>query len=444
MKELTLPRPFSAQKKFLTATSRYVAYGGSRGGGKSFAVREKAILLSLRYPGIRILLLRRTYPEVYENHIKILVPQTASVAAYRDSDKSLTFQNGSRIKFGYCACDGDLTQYQGVEYDVIFMDEATQFTEHQFRFISASVRGVNAFPKRFYLTCNPGGVGHGWVKRLFIDRIYRPGEDPADYVFIRAGVQDNLPLLSADPAYLRALETLPPDLRAAWLDGNWDVLAGQYFPEFSLQSHVCEPFSLPPEWKRYRAIDYGLDMLAVVWAAADGRGALWVYRELCRPGLIVSAAAREIALLSAGERIERTFAPPDLWSRQKDSGRSMAELFFENGVPLSRTGAERVQGWMQLKEMLAERDFADGTRGPSLRVFSSCRELIRCLPQLMRDEKDPCDAALYPHEITHICDALRYLCADPPEGSRQKPRESWEQEHRRKVIGRCRRRERRP
>ncbi len=440
---ITLPRPFPAQREFLRATSRYVAYGGSRGGGKSFAVREKAILLALRYPGIRILLLRRTYPEVYENHIKTLVPQTARIAAYRDSDKSLTFQNGSRIKFGYCSCDGDLTQYQGVEYDVIFLDEATQFTERQFRFLSASVRGVNSFPKRFYLTCNPGGVGHGWVKRLFIDRIYRPGEDPADYTFIRAGVRDNLPLLSADPAYLAALETLPPDLRAAWLDGNWDVLAGQYFPEFSLRTHVCEPFSPPPEWKRYRALDYGLDMLAVVWAAADGRGALWVYRELCRPGLIVSEAAKEIARLSEGERIERTFAPPDLWNRQKDSGRSMADLFFENGVPLSRVSAERIQGWMQLKEMLAERDFPDGTRGPSLAVFSTCRELIRCLPQLMRDEKDPCDAALTPHEITHICDALRYLCADPPQKSREKRPVSWEEEHRRKVIGRCRRRERR-
>ncbi|MBR2454414.1 MAG: phage terminase large subunit [Clostridia bacterium] len=123
--KLTLPRPFEAQKKFLEAKARYIAYGGSRGGGKSCAVRMKAILLSLYYPHIRILILRRTYPEVYENHIKELAIKTAELAVYRDSDKSLTFKNGSRIKFGYCATDSDLTQYQGVEYDVIFMDEAT-------------------------------------------------------------------------------------------------------------------------------------------------------------------------------------------------------------------------------------------------------------------------------------------------------------------------------
>ena len=128
--KLTLPRPFGAQQKFLEADTRYVAYGGSRGGGKSFAVRMKAILLCMNYPRIRVLIIRRTYPEVYENHIKELTVQTASVAVYRDSDKSLTFKNGSRIKFGYCATDSDLTQYQGVEYDVIFMDEATQFTEY--------------------------------------------------------------------------------------------------------------------------------------------------------------------------------------------------------------------------------------------------------------------------------------------------------------------------
>ena len=147
--KLSLPRPFAAQEEFLRADTRYVAYGGSRGGGKSYAVRMKAILLCLYYAGIRVLILRRTYPAVYENHIRQLTAVTAGAATYRDTDKSLTFRNGSRIRFGYCAADTDLAQYQGVEYDVIFMDEATQFTEHQFRFIAASLRGANAFPKRF-------------------------------------------------------------------------------------------------------------------------------------------------------------------------------------------------------------------------------------------------------------------------------------------------------
>lgn len=433
--KLALPRPFEAQKRFLEAKARYIAYGGSRGGGKSCAVRMKAILLSLYYPHIRILIIRRTYPEVYENHIKELVVQTAELAVYRDSDKSLTFKNGSRIKFGYCASDSDLTQYQGVEYDVIFMDEATQFTEYQFRFISASLRGANNFPKRFYLTCNPGGPGHSWVKRLFVDRRFTAGEDPEDYVFIRAGVRDNLPLLSTDRAYLSSLENLPDDLRRAWLDGDWDVFAGQYFPEFSRERHVIEPFIIPNHWKRYCAFDYGLDMLAVLWAAVDESGNVYIYRELCAPELIVSEAARRILSLSAGERIEQCAAPPDMWNRQKDTGKSMAEIFRQNGLILSRANNDRVQGWMQLKELLSRED--------GVRIFSTCRELIRCLPALLRDSRDPCDAATQPHDITHICDAFRYLAMERTSKSTVPRTVSWEEEHRKKIIERCRRTARR-
>jgi len=429
--KLTLPRPFGAQRKFLEADTRYVAYGGSRGGGKSFAVRMKAILLSMNYPGIRVLIVRRTYPEVYENHIKELTVQTAGAAVYRDSDKSLTFKNGSRIKFGYCACDSDLTQYQGVEYDVIFMDEATQFTEYQFRFIAASLRGANSFPKRFYLTCNPGGVGHGWVKRLFVDRRYKKGEDPGDYTFIRAGVRDNLPLLSTDRAYLGALENLPDDLRRAWLDGDWDVFAGQYFPEFSREKHTVEPFVIPENWRRYRAFDYGLDMLAVLWAAVDEEGTVYIYRELCAPELIVSEAAAEIRRLSEGERFCGTAAPPDMWNRQKDTGKSMAEIFRENGLLLTRADNDRIQGWMQIKELLAKED--------GVRIFTTCTELIRCLPALLRDSKDPCDASVTPHEITHICDAFRYLAMLRTRKTDTVRKMSWEEEHRKKTIERCRR-----
>ena len=400
--KLTLPRPFGAQQKFLEADTRYVAYGGSRGGGKSFAVRMKAILLCMNYPRIRVLIIRRTYPEVYENHIKELTVQTASIAVYRDSDKSLTFKNGSRIKFGYCAADSDLTQYQGVEYDVIFMDEATQFTEYQFRFISASLRGANEFPKRFYLTCNPGGPGHGWVKRLFVDRVYKDGENAADYTFIRAGVRDNLPLLATDREYLGALENLPDDLRRAWLDGDWDVFAGQYFPEFSRERHTVEPFVIPSHWRRYRAFDYGLDMLAVLWAAVDDCGTVYVYRELCRSGLIISEAAKQILAYDGGDEIYATLAPPDLWNRSQETGKSKALLFAEYGVPLTRASNDRETGWLAVKELLAE-------GGRRVYFFRNCEEVIRCLPQLQVDPVHPTDTRNEPHEITHAPDALRYF-----------------------------------
>ena len=158
------------QIQFFKSRKRFVGYGGARGGGKSWALQKKAILLSVNYPGIKILLLRRTYPELQENHINTLIVQLKNFAIYKSSDKCFTFPNGSRIKLGYCKSESDVLQYQGQEYDVIFLDEATQFTEYQFETLTATLRGANDFPKRMYLTCNPGGVGHEWVKRLFVNK----------------------------------------------------------------------------------------------------------------------------------------------------------------------------------------------------------------------------------------------------------------------------------
>lgn len=436
MTELYLDPPFDKQKEFLRASAPFVAYGGSRGGGKSYAVRLKASLLALRFGGIRILILRRSYPELYENHIKQLKAELAAVAVYRDGDKSLSFRNRSLIKFGYLDSDGDLLRYQGQEYDVIFMDEATQFTEYQFRMLCASLRGPNCFPKRFYLTCNPGGVGHGWVKRLFLDRDFREGERAEDYVFIRSSVYDNAPLLSRDPDYLARLSVLPDDVRRAWLEGDWDLCAGQYFSEFRRHVHTVEPREIPRGWNRYRAIDYGLDMLACVWAAIDPDGRIYVYREYLAPDLIVSEAADRIRSLSVGEEIRATYAPPDIWNRQKDTGRSMAEIFADCGVKLTRADSNRIQGWMQVKEYLR----VDGEGGePMLRIFESCENLVRCLPELRRDTRDPWDASTEPHEITHVCDALRYLIRGRPLNSRLPQTRTPEQRMRDEAILRCRR-----
>ena len=164
--------------------------------------------MALSHPGIRQLILRRTYPELKQNHIDAMQAMLSGVARYRDSDKSLRFPNGSVIFFGYCDSDSDVQRYQGQEYDILYIDEATHFTWEKFEMLNACVRGVNSFPKRTYLTCNPGGVGHAWVKRLFVDREYRNGENPADYTFIRAGLRDNAPLMKADPGYLQRLQSL--------------------------------------------------------------------------------------------------------------------------------------------------------------------------------------------------------------------------------------------
>ena len=423
------------QKQFCRARSRYIAYGGARGGGKTHVLMRKATGGALTYPGIRILIVRREYPELEQNIIlpmRKLIPQ--EIAAYNGSMRMLFFVNGSTIKFGHFG-ERDTDEYQGVEYDWIFMEEATQFTEWQFRTLGASLRGSTRIPRRMYLTCNPGGVGHIWVKRLFVDREYTEGENPKDYTFIRATVDDNPQLLEGSPEYKQMLDLLPEDVRRAWRYGDWDALAGTFFPEFRKETHVIDCFEyLPPtgggiqrvskvpgEWKKYRVFDYGLDMFACLWIAVDFDGRCYVYREVQQPNLIVSdAAALALDLTPPGEQIEFTIAPPDMWNRQKDSGKSMAETFALNGLGLVRASNNRVQGWMAIKEMLKPMKGAEDN--PGLLVASDCRGLIRNLSMIQHDAKNPSDCATEPHEITHICDALRYFCVTRTLGA-EKPAE---------------------
>ncbi|NLT57637.1 MAG: hypothetical protein GXX99_01585 [Clostridiales bacterium] len=404
-----LGRPNPRQRAFFLAGSRFVAYGGARGGGKSWAVRKKAVLLAAAHPGIRLLLLRRSYPELRENHILPLRAELSGIAQYHETRKALDFFNGSRLRFGYCDGDGDVLQYQGQEYDVIFIDEATQFTEYQYSTLTACLRGANRHPRRMYLTCNPGGVGHDWVKRLFVDRRFRGAERPEDYSFIPARVYDNEALLERDPHYLHMLQNLPEELRRAWLEGDWDVFAGQYFKEFSREVHVVAPYEIPGHWPVTVTMDYGLDMLACYWIASDEQGRAHVFRELYREGLIVSEAAEAILQRSA-ERVALYLAPPDLWSRRQESGRSVADLFAERGIPLTRTAGGRVAGWMALREWLRPTAGEEGRREARLRIFETCPNLIRTLPALRYDELRVNDAALHPHELTHAPDALRGFC----------------------------------
>lgn len=410
-------KPNPKQDIFLKATERYVAYGGARGGGKSWALRFKLVVLCLRRHGIRCLMIRRTYAELKENHINVLrsmIPE--QLAKYRESDKVFTFSNGSMLKLGYMDSESDVLQYQGQEYDIIALDEATQLSEYQFQTLKGCLRGANDFPKRMYLTCNPGGVGHAWVKRLFIDKEYRADENAADYRFIQALLYDNEPLMKKDPEYEKGLKSLPEDIREAWLYGKWDVFDGQFFKEFDRDIHVCELFPIPAHWVRYRAFDYGLDMLACLWIAVDEKGEAYVYRELNCSGLVVSKAAMAIKEATPeNEKIQTTFCPPDMWSRQKDSGKSMALLFMENGIDLTSASNDRIQGWLQVKEAMTVRNVKDEftgkeTRAARLHIMKNCGELIRNLPLLQFDAKNVNDVSTSPHDITHNTDALRYFC----------------------------------
>lgn len=397
--------PSERQQEFFDSRARFTAYGGARGGGKSWALRRKLVAMCLRYEGLHALLVRRSFSELKANHVLPFLREYGSFLKYSDSAKALLFPNGSRIDLGYCATDRDVLRYQGQEYDVIAIDEATQMNEYRFSIFKACLRGVAPFPRRMYLTCNPGGIGHAWVKRLFIDRRFRVGENPHDYVFIPALVYDNPVLMEADPDYVRSLESLPERLRDAWLHGRWDVFEGQFFPEFDESIHVIVSHELPPRLKRFVALDYGFDMLAALLMGVDCEGNLYVLREFCQSDLTLRAAAEQISFLCRGERCEFAVASPDLWNRRQDSGKSGFEIMqsVDGMPPMIAADDRRIPGWRVLREYLSPTESS-----AHLRIDSSCRELIRCLPALLCDKNRPEDASCEPHALTHAPEALRY------------------------------------
>ena len=160
-------------------------------------------------------------------------------------------------------------------------------------------------------------------------------------------------------------------------------------------------------------MDYGLDMLAGYWIALDTYGRAYVYKEIYQSGLIISEAAKSICKLT-DEEIYANIAPPDLWNRRQDTGKSAAEIFAENGLRLVRANNDRVQGWYNLKEWLRPCKNEQGETIAPLRIFSNCLNLIRTLPSVAMDSKNPNDVAREPHELTHAPDAIRYFVAGRP------------------------------
>ena len=414
--------PSERQREFFLSRARHTAYGGARGGGKSWAMRRKFILLALRYPGLNLLLLRRTLPELRENHLIPMQRELYGFAVYNSAERVFRFPNGSRIKLGYCDTLQDVYQYQGQEYAVIGLEEATHFTEEQMRFLTTCNRTTRKdFSPRMYYTCNPGNVGHAWVKRLFIDRLYAENENPDDYLFIPARIYDNKVLLDADPNYIRQLEALPEELRRAHLDGDWDVHAGQYFREFSRDRHVIEPFEIPSWWRRFRSMDWGYnDPCCVLWHAVDGESRVYTYRELYVRETRAGEVAAMVLELSRGESISYTVASPDMWQKRGAvlsgaggfEGETLAELFTSSGLSLTPADNSRVPGWNRVRDFLAVAP--DGR--PNWLCFSDCRNLIRQLPALQFDQHNREDAA---DGDDHAPEALRYALMSRPHAGKQ-------------------------
>ena len=397
------------QKRFIDASESEVLFGGAAGGGKSYGQMVDALLFALKYPGSKQLVLRRTFAELDKSLIRLslsLFPN--KIYSFNSSSHTGKFKNGSCVDFGYCATENDVYQYQSAEYDVIRFDELTHFTEAQYVYLISRVRGANSYPKQIKSSTNPGGIGHGWVKGRFVDRASPGesfiGEDGMKRIFIPSLLDDNKFLCLGDPGYRKRLNALPEREKRALLYGDWNIFDGQYFSEFKAEIHVMEPFEIPSSWRKYRTLDYGLDRLACLWIAVSPDGDFFVYREYCESGLSISASAKAILERTPDrEEIYATLAPPDLWSRSQETGKTKASLFSEFGINFTKTSNDREAGWLALKELLAPR-----TNGlPTLRIFSHCKEIIKCLPSLIVDKQKPSDCSTEPHEITHAPDALR-------------------------------------
>ncbi|MBR2342980.1 MAG: phage terminase large subunit [Clostridia bacterium] len=397
------------QGEFIKASAGEVLFGGAAGGGKSYGQVIDALLFALKYPGSKQLILRRTFAELDKSIIRTVMSlYPLSIWSFNASSHTGRFANGSIIDFGYCATENDVYQYQSAEYDVIRFDELTHFTEAQYVYLISRVRGANSFPKQIKSSTNPGGVGHTWVKERFVDpsppNTEFVGDGGITRIFIPSLITDNKPLMKSDPDYRKRLEALPEKDKKALLYGEWNILEGTYFNEFSRERHVVEPFKIPADWRKYRSIDYGLDRLACLWVAVSSTRDVYVYRELCESDLPISAGAKKIlAYTQADEKIYSTLAPPDLWSRSQETGRSKAALFYDSGLGLTKTSNNREAGWLSIKELLS----TDTNGHARLHIFNTCTELIRCLPALQRDKRKPTDCAIEPHDITHAPDALR-------------------------------------
>ena len=442
--QLALGTPSDKQIQFLEAKTKHIGFGGARGGGKSWAVQNKAIRLCLRYKGIKCLIVRRTYPELMNNHIMPLqdvIPR--AVARYNKTEKLFKFFNGSTIKFGYCNNDKDLDQYQGAEFDIIFLDEATQLQEMWIKKITACLRGANAFPKRIMYTCNPGGASHGYFKRLFIDKKYEEGEDAADYTFIQSLVTDNKALMAAQPDYLKQLEARPPKLREAWLHGRWDIFEGQFFEDFRTTpdidlcakagitveealeqrrfTHVIEPFEPPRGWTIMRSYDFGYNKpFSLGYWACDYDGVLYRIMEMygCTQtpdeGVKwspdeqfkrISEFERTHPWLK-GRKIIDSVADPAIWDASR--GESIAETAMRYGIYFSPGDNERIAGWMQVHYRFQ----FDDNGYPRMYIFNNCKAAIRTIPLMMYSETKPEDIDTKLED--HCPDEIRYMCMSRP------------------------------
>lgn len=428
------PNP-GPQTDFLSASEQEVLYGGAAGGGKSFAM----VADPMRYvnnPAANMLLVRRSTEELREliSVSKRLYPQAIPEARFLERDKTWVFPSGATLWMSYLDRDDDVTRYQGQAFNWIGFDELTQWqTPFAWNYMRSRLRTAKGSGLKLYqrATTNPGGAGHMWVKKTFIDPApynkafwatdydtgevitwpkghQREGEPLFKRKFIPATLFDN-PYLAEDGLYEANLLSLPEHQRRQLLEGDWTTNEGAAFPEFNYRDHVIEPFEIPNSWPKFRAADYGYgSYTGVVWFTVSPSEQLIIYRELYVSKMTAVDLADTINEIErdAGESMRYGVLDSSLWHQRGDTGPSLAEQMIVRGCrwrPADRSRGSRVAGKNELHRRLQIDEF---TGEPRLVIFNTCRNIITQLPSLPLDKNNPEDVDT--HAEDHLYDAIRY------------------------------------
>ena len=431
------------QTEFLSANEREVLYGGSAGGGKSYAMLADPVRY-LNNPHFRGLLVRRTTEELREliSVSKQLYPQAIPNIKFMERDKTWVAPSGATLWLSYLDRDDDVTRYQGQAFSWIGFDELTQWpTSYPFDYMRSRLRTTKGSGLELYqrATTNPGGPGHSWVKKMFVDPApsgqdfwatdietgktltwpqghTRSGEPLFKRRFIPATLFDN-PYLADDGMYEANLLSLPEYQRKQLLEGNWDVNEGAAFPEWNRTIHVVEPFNIPNNWAKFRACDYGYgSYTGVLWFAVSPSEQLVVYRELYVSKVLATDLADMVLEAEAEDgTIRYGVLDSSLWHKRGDTGPSLAEQMIIKGCrwrPSDRSRGSRIAGKNEIHRRLQIDEF---TEEPRLVFFSNCLQTISQLPSIPLDKNNSEDVDT--HSEDHLYDALRYGVMTRPRSS---------------------------
>ena len=430
------------QTDFLASSEREVLYGGAAGGGKSFAMLADP-LRGINNPNFSGLLVRHTTEELREliQKSQELYPKAIPGIKWSERKSQWVSPKGGRLWMSYLDRDLDVMRYQGQAFNWIGFDELTQWaTPFAWDYMRSRLRSTDASLGLYMrATTNPGGAGHQWVKKTFVDPSpsntpfwatelesgnviafpkghSREGQPLFRRRFIPANLFDN-PYLAESGDYEAMLLSLPEHQRRQLLDGDWDVAEGAAFPEFNRQIHVVEPYKIPASWTKFRACDYGYGSYsAVVWIAITPAEQLVIYRELQVSKVLAVDLADMILQLEADDgRIQYGVLDSSLWHKRGDTGPSLAEQMIVRGCrwrPSDRSKGSRVAGKNELHRRLQVDEF---TEEPRLVVFNNCTHLISQLPSLPLDKKNPEDVDT--NAMDHMYDALRYGIMTRPRSS---------------------------